>query len=196
MTVFVQDEGTQQDSAGPDESCRRGEHELQDSCAHSCTGGYMKPYGDVAVLVAAQIVCFFLLSHFETDFFPFHFYQAILYIAILMMLFFEKDQWASMIALLTSIVWLGIAFVSGVLSSSMRELFDINSTLSNTQVVTVLTLITASIAVLMIGFCGRHWLKGYPRVGDGRKTFLVSLGCVAVYYPILGLFLLQMVPNR
>jgi hypothetical protein len=155
----------------------------------------MKPYKNVAVLAAAQIVCFFLLSHFEADFFLIHFYQAIFYIAILMMLFFKKDRWACMMAMLTSIVWLGIAFVSGVLSSSTREILGINGALSNTQVVLVLTLSTALIAVLMISFCGRYWLKEYSELGNDRKTFFVSLGCVALYYAILGLFLLQMVPK-
>jgi hypothetical protein len=54
----------------------------------------MRPYRDVAALAGAQIACFLLLTHLEPNLFLIHFYEAILYIAILVMLFYMEDRWA------------------------------------------------------------------------------------------------------
>lgn len=47
----------------------------------------MRIYRDIATLAGAQVVCFLLLSHLEPAFFLLHFYQTIIYLAILIMLF-------------------------------------------------------------------------------------------------------------
>ena len=51
------------------------------------------------------------------------------------------------------------------------------------------------LAVLMVTFCGRHWMKEYAGLGKGRSTFVVSLGIVAVYYGTLLRFFWAMIPN-
>ena len=63
-----------------------------------------------------------LLTHLEPDFFLIHFYEAIVYIGILVMLFYMEDRWAYMIGILSSIIWLVYAYVSGILSDSVRRI--------------------------------------------------------------------------
>jgi hypothetical protein len=55
--------------------------------------------------------------------------------------------------------------------------------------------VTALVAVLMIVFCARHWLKEYSGLGKTRRTFLVSLGIIAVYYGTLLRFFWDMMPS-
>ena len=64
----------------------------------------MRPYRDVAAIIGAQVICFFLLSHLEPDFFLMHLYQTILYVALLVLLFYMEDRWAYMIGMLASVV--------------------------------------------------------------------------------------------
>jgi hypothetical protein len=45
--------------------------------------------------------------------------------------------------------------------------------------------VTSVIAVLMIVFCARHWMREYAGLGKARSTFLVSLGIVGAFYGIL-----------
>lgn len=59
----------------------------------------MKPYREIAALAGLQVLCFFLLSHFEPSFFLLHFYQTTVYLAILIMLFYMEDRWAYMIGI-------------------------------------------------------------------------------------------------
>ena len=141
------------------------------------------------------MACFMLLTHVEPDFFLIHFYEAIIYIAILVMLFYMEDRWAYMIAILNSTVWLVFAYVSGILSDSVRRMWELRTSPLNPNVVAGAALITGLIAVLMIALCVRHWLKEYSGLGKTRSTFLVSLGCVAVYYGILGRFFWDMIPT-
>ena len=155
----------------------------------------MRPYRDIATLAGAQTVCFLLLTHLEPNFFLVHLYQSILYIAILVMLFYMEDRWAYMIGMMASVVWLGMAYATGILGSAGRQLYEHNGATPNGTLVSMIAVITAIIAVLMITLCGRHWMKEYSGLGKARSTFLVSLGIVAVYYGILIAFFWQMIPN-
>ena len=155
----------------------------------------MKPYRDVATLAGAQIACFLLLTHLEPNFFLIHLYQSILYIAILVLLFYMEDRWAYMIGTLASVVWLGVAYESGILGSAVRQISQLRSANWNASPVAMVALTTALLAVLMIAFCGRHWMKEYSGLGKGRSTFFMSLGIVAVYYATLLWFFWGMIPN-
>src|SRR5215472_15471825 len=93
----------------------------------------MRPYRDIATLAGAQVVCFLLLSHLEPDFFLLHFYQTIIYIAVLILLFYMEDRWAYMISMLAPAAWLVMAFATGMLGGAARQFLHIgqDATLSN-----------------------------------------------------------------
>jgi hypothetical protein len=155
----------------------------------------MRPYRDIATLSGVQILCFLFLTHLEPNFFLVHLYQSILYIGILIMLFYMEDRWAYMIGMLASVVWLVMAYATGVLGSAARNLFELKGNNLNTNLVSLIAVATAVLAVLMAALCGRHWMKEYSGLGKTRSTFLVSLGVVGVYYAILIAFFWQMIPN-
>src|ERR1700745_3919286 len=78
-------------------------------------GSPMRVYRDIATLVGAQVVCFLLLSHLEPAFFLLHFYQTIIYLAILIMLFYTEDRWAYRIGIVAPAGWLAMTFATGFL---------------------------------------------------------------------------------
>lgn len=155
----------------------------------------MRPYRDIATLSGVQILCFLFLTHLEPNFFLVHLYQSILYIAILVMLFYMEDRWAYMIGMLASVVWLGMAYATGILGSAARNLIEFRSNNPNTNLVSLIAVGTAILAILMTALCARHWAREYSGLGKTRSTFLVSLGVVAVYYAVLIVFFWQMIPN-
>jgi hypothetical protein len=63
----------------------------------------MKPYREIASLSCLQVICFLLLTHLEPDFFLLQFYQTVIYLAILIMLFFAEDRWAYMIGMVAPV---------------------------------------------------------------------------------------------
>lgn len=66
--------------AKPYRIARRGKRPFPLESAPPSWGDTMKPYREIAALSVLQVICFFLLSHSEADFFMLHFYQTIVYL--------------------------------------------------------------------------------------------------------------------
>ena len=113
----------------------------------------MRIYRDVAALAGAQVVCFLLLSHLEPAFFLLHFYQTIIYLAVLIMLFYMEDRWAYMIGILAPAVWLAMAFETGLLGASMRQILRLVRGEEITNRVSFLAAVAAALSLLMIVVC-------------------------------------------
>jgi hypothetical protein len=156
----------------------------------------MRPYRDIATVAGAQVICFFLLSHLEPQFFLLHFYQTIIYIAILTMLFFMEDRWAYMIGMLAPAVWLGMVFETGLLGGAARQVLRLTHREEPNNQVSFIAAIASVLAVSMIVLCARHWKKEYSGLGKSVSTFAVSLGVVAVYYTILAVWFWNLIPNQ
>lgn len=155
----------------------------------------MKPYRDIATLAGAQVICFLLLSHLEPDFFLLHFYQTIIYMAVLILLFYMEDRWAYMIGMLAPAAWLLMAFATGLLGDAVRQVAHISETTAFANLVSIMAALTAVLSVLMIVACGRHWKREYAGLGKSLSTFAVSFGVVAAYYAILVVWFWHLIPS-
>ena len=155
----------------------------------------MRPYRDIATLAAAQVICFLALTHMEPSFFLLHFYQAVVYMAILVMLFYMEDRWAYMLGMLAPAVWLGLAYATGLLAAGMRQFGQLAKLHAPTNFASFMGGVTAILAVLMIAFNGQHWKREYAGLRKGFSTFLIILGIVAVYYSILVIWFWNMIPR-
>jgi hypothetical protein len=156
----------------------------------------MRPYRDIATISGLQIVCFFLLSRLEPQFFLLHFYQTIIYIALLVMLFFTEDRWAYMIGMLAPSVWLGMIFATGLLGGATRQVLRLTRGQGLTNEVSFIAAIATLLSVLMIIFCARHWRREYSGLGKTASTFAVGVGVVAIYYGILAIWFWNMLPSQ
>ena len=155
----------------------------------------MQPYRDIAALAGAQVLCFLVLAELEPRFVVIHLYQSVLYLAILILLYYREDRWAYMISMLASAAWLGLAYVSRILSSALQRLLTLRSSDTNEIFVSLIAVATALLALLMIALSARHWRKEYAGLGKTSSTFLVSSGIVALYYGILLRWFWDMIPN-
>jgi hypothetical protein len=156
----------------------------------------MRPYRDIATVAGAQVICFLLLTHLEPQYFLLHFYQTLIYIAILIMLFYMEDRWAYMIGILAPATWLVMAFSTGLMGGGVRQVWRLARGEALTNQVSLIAAITTVLSVAMIALCGRHWKKEYAGLGKTLSTFAVSLGIVAVYYAILVIWFWNMVPKE
>ena len=156
----------------------------------------MRPYRDIATISGLQILCFLWLSHLEPQFFLLHFYQTIIYIALLVMLFYMEDRWAYMIGMLAPAVWLGMVFSTGLLGGATRQVLRVTRGESVTNEISFIAAVSAVLSILMIIFCARHWRREYSGLGKTASTFAVGLGVVAVYYGILAVWFWTMIPTQ
>ena len=145
----------------------------------------MRPYRVIAALSVLQVICFLVLSHLEPDFFLLHFYQTIVYLGILIMLFYMEDRWAYMIGMVAPAMWLLMVFASGLLGGAARQMLRLGQGHGLTNPVSFLAAVTAILSLLMIAACATRWIKEYAGLGKSVNTFAVSFGIVAVYYGIL-----------
>jgi hypothetical protein len=154
----------------------------------------MRLYRSIATLAILQVLCFLLLSHLEPEFFLLHFYQTIVYLALLILLFYMEDRWAYMIGMLAPAGWFVLAFATGLLGSAGRQLLNLVRGQGLTNAVSFLAAVSTLFSILMIVICARRWRKEYGGLGKSLTTFAVSLGIVVVYYAILIAWFWHMIP--
>lgn len=154
----------------------------------------MRPYRDIAAVSGLLVLCFLFLSHLEPNFFLLHFYQTVIYLAILIMLFYMEDRWAYMIGIVAPAVWLVMTFATGLLGGAVRQVLRIGHGQSLTNPVSFLAAVTALLSIVMIAVCARRWVKEYAGLGKSLTTFAISFGIVAVYYGILVAWFWHMIP--
>jgi len=144
-----------------------------------------KPGRDVALLAAVQIVCFLMLMILEPRFFIIHLYQMIPYGAILLLVGYSLDRWAYAIGGLVSMVWLGLAYMAGLLGSAVERLRTPANSATTDILIAVLALATAAVAVLMTVLCRVHWVKEDTERRANRRIILLSSAMVCSYYLVL-----------
>ncbi|HTZ34341.1 MAG TPA: hypothetical protein VMH31_17895 [Methylomirabilota bacterium] len=154
----------------------------------------MRPYREIAALAGLQILCFLLLSHLDPSFFLLHFYQTIVYLAILIMLFYMEDRWAYMIGIVAPALWLVMIFGTGLLQGALRQVWQLGAGKGLSNVVSFLAAISALLSILMIWACARRWIREYAGLGKTVVTFGVSSAIVVAYYAIMVAWFWHMVP--
>jgi len=138
----------------------------------------------IATLASALMMCFLLLSHFDPQFFLIHFYESLIYLAIVLMLFYFEDRWAYMLGIVGPAGWLLLTFVTGGFGEFARQI----GRMIHAQAPDPATFLGGSISVLsvaMIIFCAYRWKREFAGLGKGRSTLLISIGIVAVYYGVM-----------
>ncbi len=149
----------------------------------------------IATMSAALMVCFFLLSHLEPDFFLLHLYQSLIYLAIILMLFYLEDRYAYMLGILAPAVWLVLAYAAGLLGGAAGQASRLMRAQRPSNDVSFLAGVTAVLAVMMIILCLYQWRREYAGLGKGRTTLVVSLGIVVVYYAVLVIWFWRLIPQ-
>lgn len=156
---------------------------------------FLNPGRDIAVLAGVQILCFLALTRLEPRFFIIHFYQLIPYVALLLLIGFGQERWAYMVGPLVSLVWLGLAYTADLLGSAVEHLRSPGTFSLDANLVALLAVITAVVAVLMTVLCRIHWVKEYSGRGRPWRFFLASLAIVVAYYAILLRWFWDMIPS-
>lgn len=155
----------------------------------------MSAHRGIATLASALMVCFLILSTMEPDFVLLHFYQSLIYLVIVLMLFYLEDQWAYMIGILAPAVWLVLAYGVGMLGGAMHQVSMLAKAERPTNEVSVMIAIMAVLSVALIAACAYRWKREYAGLGKGLVTFVVSLAIVGVYYGILVVWFWHTIPQ-
>jgi hypothetical protein len=139
----------------------------------------------IATLAAGLMLCFFLLSHFDPEFFFLHFYEALVYVVILLMLFYFHERWAYMLGIVAPAEWLLLMFITGGLTEFWTHVVNILRGPTLTDPPALVGALVSVLSLSMILLCWYRWRREFAGLGKGIRTFLVSLGIVSTYYLVL-----------
>jgi hypothetical protein len=146
------------------------------------------PHKGIATLSFALALCFLLLTHFDPQFFMLHFYESVIYLVLVLMLFYFHERWAYMVGILAPAGWLALSFASGGLSVYGRQFVRLFHANGPDFAASFIGGIAAFLSVAMIFFCGYRWRREFPGIGRELRTFVVSFGIVSAYYAVLVLW--------
>jgi len=110
----------------------------------------MSAHRGIATVASALMVSFLVLSAMEPEFFLLHFYESLIYLAIVLMLFYFEDKWAYMIGMVAPAVWLILAYGVGLFGGAMRQVSKLMRGQRPTSQVSVMVLILTMVAVIDI----------------------------------------------
>jgi hypothetical protein len=141
-------------------------------------------------------LCFLFLSRFDAQFFLIHFYESLVYFAIVMMLFYFEDRWAYMMGIVAPAVWLVLTLLWNGLPGISHEVslgFRPASAFFPTGLLTTMALL---LSVALIVSCAYRWRREFSGLHKGWSTLLVSLAVVGIYYAVLVAWILRWPPGR
>jgi len=153
----------------------------------------------LATLSGALMVCFLLLTGFEPQFFVLHFYQSLIYLLIILMLFYFEDHWAYALGIMTSAAWLVLHAGTGLLASTFRQIPSETSRLFSGLTphngVAVITVVIAVLSAAMIYFNWVRWKREFMGARKESSVFLGSLIVVTIYYGVLVYWFWHLIPQ-
>jgi hypothetical protein len=148
----------------------------------------------MASLALSLGLCFLLLSHFDAQFFLIHFYESLIYLAIVLMLFYFEDRWAYMMGIVAPAAWLALTLTWSGLSGIAHDVslaFQPTNAFFPTGLLTTISIV---LSVALIGNCAYRWRREFSGLHKGWSTLLVSMVVVATYYAVLVLWILRWPP--
>jgi riboflavin transporter FmnP len=149
----------------------------------------------IATLSGALMVCFFLLAHYEPQFFLLHFYQALMYLAIILLLFYFEDHWAYAIGIQVPLVWLALVFGTGLLGGAMQQGLRFLRGEGVTNKTGPMALVIAAVGLVMAVNCILRWRREISGLRIARPTFAISAAIVLAYYSVLITLFWHTVPS-
>lgn len=148
----------------------------------------------IATLSAALIVCFLLLSHFDSQFYLIHFYESLMYLAILVMLFYFEDRWAYMFGMVAPAIWLLLIYGIGAMPGMMRQVGLVARLQHPDIVANLIGALIIGLSALMIVFCAYRWRRELAGAHKGLSTLAPTVIVAAIYYGVMVVWVLRWTP--
>ena len=149
----------------------------------------------IATIAMALALCFLLLSHFDAQFFLIHFYESLIYLAIVLMLFYFEDRWAYMMGVVAPGIWLALTVTwSGIpaISRQISLAFHPGSTFFPTDLLTTASL---ALSIVLMVCCANRWRREFGGLRKEWSTLLISASIAAVYYAVVVVWILRWPPS-
>jgi hypothetical protein len=148
----------------------------------------------IATIAVALALCFLLQSHFDPQFFLIHFYESLIYVVIVLMLFYFEDRWAYMMGMVAPPIWLVLTVVWNGVSAIGRQILGAFQPGDPFFASDLLTTAAIVLSVGMVAGCANRWRREFTGLRKGWSTFLVTFAIAAAYYAVMVVWILRFPP--
>jgi hypothetical protein len=149
----------------------------------------------IAAISMALAVCFLLLSHFDAQFFLIHFYESLIYLAIVLMLFYFEDRWAYMMGIVAPGIWLALTATWSGIPAIGRQVWLALHPSTAFFPTNLLTTAALTLSLALIICCANRWHREFAGLRKGWRTLFVSLAIASVYYAVVVVWILRWPPS-
>lgn len=148
----------------------------------------------IATIALALALCFLLLSHFDPQFFLIHFYESLIYLVILLMLFYFEDRWAYMMGIVAPAMWMVLTISWSGIAAIGRQVLGAFRPGSPFFPADLLTTAALVLSVVLIVSCANRWRREFAGLRKGWSTLLISLAIAGAYYAVVVIWILRWPP--
>lgn len=143
--------------------------------------------GNRAVFTLATIlmVLFFLVANFDRYFFTLHFLESLIYVVMLLLLFYDLEDWAYVIGFVTPLLWMLSSLLSGALGLGLRALGRLLTLQPVTNPIDVLSALVFLVGLMLMAssaWAFRREVWGQP---GALRTAVWATVVVWIYYAAL-----------
>ena len=139
----------------------------------------------VFTLATVMMLLFFLVSNFDRYFFTLHFLESLIYLVMLLLLFYDLEDWAYVMGVVAPLYWIILTLLSGTSLAGLRALGRAVSLQGVTSPVDLLGGVALVVGIaLMAASAGSFRREVWGTKGALRTVVLASL-FVGVYYAVL-----------
>jgi hypothetical protein len=146
----------------------------------------------LATLAMAAIVCFFLLSQFDPQFFFLHIYESFIYMVLLFLLVHEEEEWAYVLGMAAPAAWVFLIAASNF-GGIARQVSRVLHFQRPDYAANLIGAVCMLISLVMFGACFYRWRKERWGFRHAWRTIGAIAAVVAVYYGVLVFWFSRMV---
>lgn len=139
----------------------------------------------VATLAAAMTLLFLLIAGYESNFFLLHFFEAVIYLVMILLFFYLEDRYAYILGVFVPPVWIVLSFATGMVHISFRELGRALTFRGVSNPAGLVTSIIIVLGVLLMLLCWRALRREIGGTGYWRSTVFTGLAITIAYYGVL-----------
>ena len=139
----------------------------------------------IVTLAAAMLVLFLLTSGYEAELFFLRFYQAAIYLVIILLFFYFEDRWAYMFGMMVPIFGILLNFASGSLWAQARAVGRLLGRGAPPNPALLLGALATICGVALAILSYRVFKREIIGTRYARPTFWGTLVMVVIYYGVL-----------
>lgn len=139
----------------------------------------------VFALATLQMILFFLVSNYDRYFFTLHFLGSLIYILMLLLLFYDLDEWAYVMGFVAPLFWIVLTLLSGTLQASLRGLWHLVSAPTTANTLDILGGLVLLVGVALMVACAWAFRREVWGMPGALRIVIGSVLVVGVYYAVL-----------